>query len=126
MEPFFDVMKNLDVKEIYEAVEHLQELRKELLEKGTKLHPRFTQDFNEFLVMTELMSLTQESFLYMMKYDMGVKDVPLTRNASLIAEDIEYAMEDYKEVWRARNRESELFRVTDKFYLIADKLRTYV
>lgn len=126
VEPFFDVMKNLDVKEIYEAVEHLQELRKELLEKGTKLHPRFTQDFNEFLVMTELMSLTQESFLYMMKYDMGVKDVPLTRNASLIAEDIEYAMEDYKEVWRARNRESELFRVTDKFYLIADKLRTYV
>lgn len=125
VEPYFEVMRNLDTQEIYQAYENLKDLRKELLEKGRTLHPRFTQDFNEFLVMSELMSLTQESFLYMMKYDMDLEAVPLTRPALEIAEDIEYAMEDYKEVWRKRNRESEIFRVTDKFYLIADKLRTY-
>ena len=123
--PYFEIMENLDTKEIYDSVANVKALKKEML----SLAPTFKQnqriDFNEFIVMSDLMALTQESFLYFMKYDMKVEKVELTRSAHHIAQDIEITIESYKKVWRDRNRESELHRVTEKFYLIADKLRAY-
>lgn len=125
IEPFFEIMKALDSKAIYNSYFELKELRKELITYATTLDARHRQDFKEFMVMTSLMSLTQEAFIYMMHFDMGVEVHGFTREANLIAEDIEYVIEDYRELWRARNKESELFRVCNKFYEMADRLRQY-
>ncbi|HEY4536904.1 MAG TPA: family 20 glycosylhydrolase [Erysipelothrix sp.] len=123
--PYFEIMKNLDHQEIYQASQTIDHLKEEMLALAGNFKVQHRQDFNEFIVMSDLMKLTQESFLYFMKYDMDVSDVKLTRSANEIAMDIEVAMEQYKKVWRKRNRESELNRVTEKFYEIADKLRKY-
>ena len=125
IEPYIEIMRNLDPIEIKACVERLKDLKIELLSYGKTLSQEFYCDFNEFIVMSDLMSLTQESFLYMQHYDMEVNHDIFTRKSQEIAVDIEYAVEQYKKVWRLRNRESELNRVTDSFYKIADKLRQY-
>lgn len=124
LDKYPSIMKALDHVKIRESYFSLKGLKKELLTFGGSLKGSARQDYQEFLVMTDLMSLTQEVFLFFMKYDMGVEGVELTRDRYEIADNIEYAMEEYKSAWRARNRESELSRILDKFYLMADKLRT--
>lgn len=125
IEPYFEIMEKLDPLEIKSNVTRLIELKKELLRYGTTLSKEFYIDFREFLVMSELMKLTQESYLYMQHFDMKVNHGIFTRPASEIAVDIEYTIEEYKECWRLRNKESELNRVVKVFHIIADKLRSY-
>ena len=120
---FMSEMKKLNYEEIYRSVLRLDSLRNDLLVYGNRIRDK--KSFYEFVVMTDLMSLTQEAFLYLMKYELKVSEVKTTRDAWEIAEDIEYAVEHYKKAWRMRNRESELVRVTSVFYEIADKLRNY-
>ncbi|GEQ60907.1 hypothetical protein VL4N_02430 [Vagococcus lutrae] len=125
LEPYYPIMEQLDVQEIMKAIQELPKLKEELLVAGTRLPKRFDNDFNEWLVMTDLMLYTQEAFLFLMKYEMNVSDVPLSRSGCDVASDIEYAVERYKKVWRIRNRESELNRVTHTFYELADRARRY-
>lgn len=125
LDKYPEIIKAFDYKRIKESYDILKALKQELLSSGKNLNHSSREDYQEFMVMTDLMSLTQEAFLYIMKYDLNVENVVLTRQPLSVAEDIEYAMEEYKDVWRARNKESELNRITDKFYLMANKLRNY-
>ncbi|CAM3569844.1 family 20 glycosylhydrolase [Erysipelothrix urinaevulpis] len=125
IDPYKEIMKQLDSKKIYQSKEKLEILQNELLTYSMTLGTKHSQDFNEFLVMIDLMSLTQEAFLYLMKYEMCVENIELTRPALEIAVDLEYTCLDYQRVWRERNRESELRRVLDTFYKLADRLRSF-
>lgn len=122
---YIPIMQELDHVEIYKSVNTLNQLIPELLSYGKNLDYNIKTDFYELIVMSKLMQLTQESFLYLMHYELDVEDVKFTRCSEAIAVDLEYAVEDYKKAWRMRNRESELTRVTNAFYRLADKLRDY-
>lgn len=122
IDSYEETMKSLNVEEIKKSIIENRKLQLELLTYSNRIDSWL---LNEYLVMNSLMGLSQEAFLYIMHFGMNVEIDKIGRNPERIAEDIEIEMEQYKRVWRYLNRESELNRVTNRFYEIADLLRSY-
>lgn len=124
VKPNLDQIRNLDYEKVLKAHAEIPELLNQLLDLSHSLPAEFHQDLNEWLIMADVMKLILESTLYLSKYGFEYNEsVQLASDPLDLAENIEYLMEDYKTIWRKRNKESELFRITEKFYMMSDFIR---
>lgn len=124
VKPNLDQIRKLDQEKVLKAYHEIPALVDELLALSTTLPQKFDDALNEWLILADVMKTIIESTLYLAKYGFEHNEaIELPIKPLDLAENIEYLMEDYKAIWRNRNRESELSRLTEKFYMMSDFIR---
>lgn len=100
------------------------ELRGEISALYGSVYPEKRSDIREFLVSADGLALFQALLLVIKKKFLGQTATGLIFDACELAAGLEYWFADYKSVWRARNKESELFRIKEVVMGICSLLRT--
>jgi hypothetical protein len=77
----------------------------------------------EFYVSARGISLQNSLALVIKKYDFGIADINLIYSPAELAVLLEYWLADYEKVWRARSKESELYRIRSFYTNICSYLR---
>ena len=85
------------------------EIEKDLAALSCPEHRR--QDMREFVCSARGVAMMDAACLALRKYAFGFADAPLAFGCRDLAEQLEYWFADYETVWRARGRESELYRI---------------
>lgn len=99
----------------------------EILDAITKLSGQVSVDksidLQEFYISARGIDLQNALALVIRKYDLKKEDSILIYEPEKLANLIEYWVYDYMEVWRKRNKESELYRIRDFYKEICGYLR---
>lgn len=111
----------MDEKKLLEGYRGALELEKRLASLPCPESRR--QDMREFVCSARGVALMNAVCLALRKYAFGFTDAPLAVGCRELAEQIECWFADYEAVWRARSRESELYRIRDTFRDVCAFLR---
>ncbi|MCM0647572.1 family 20 glycosylhydrolase [Clostridium swellfunianum] len=122
--PWLEVVRNIDHNKASEAYYKALEIEKELLRLAAIIPEHRKLDMKEFIVSARGIALTQAAFLPIKKYSFGFEKVEPVLEPAKLASLIEYWLADYCSVWRERNKESELIRIKESFIYISNFLRT--
>jgi hypothetical protein len=123
IEPWLKVVQNIDHNKAKSAYYKALEIEKELLCLAAIIPEQRRVDMNEFIISARGIALTQAAFLPIKKYSFGALEVELVLEPAKLASLIEYWLVDYCNVWRQRNKESELLRIKESFLYISNFLR---
>lgn len=82
------------------------------------------QDMREFVCSARGVALMNAACLAVKKYAYGCGKLTAMENSEL-AVKIENWFDSYTTLWRARNRESELYRIREKFVCLCRALREW-
>jgi len=107
-----DKYNKLDSEKILEGYN----LASEIENKFTTLSKKVcinTFDLQEFIVSSRAIQLVNSFFLNLLKNECSKNDIDTIFTPSQLAENLEIWFVDYTKIWRARNKESELYRIRD-------------
>lgn len=80
-------------------------------------------DFKEFLVSTRAIILLNDFALHLLKNEFENNVSHPVNDPKLLAEKFELWLQKYKSIWRDRNKESELFRISEVIKYLCKYLR---
>lgn len=80
-------------------------------------------DFKEFLISTEAIILFNDFYLHLLKNDFGKSQSHPVTSTKALAVNIEEWFYRYQFIWRERNKESELIRITEVIKYLCKYLR---
>lgn len=121
--PWMERVRNIDHIAVTKAYHKAVELEKELIKiaKDVSLDRRI--DMEEFIISAEGVVIMEALFLAIKKYSFGFEEVELVMEPKALATKIEYWLADYCNLWRKRNKESELQRIKETFIYVTNFLR---
>jgi hypothetical protein len=111
----------MDGKAALEGYREALEIEKQLASYSCPETRR--QDLREFVCSARGAALMNAVCLALKKYASGHADTPLALGCRELAEQLECWFADYEEVWRARSRESELYRIRETLQDVCAFLR---
>lgn len=113
-----------DNEKIIKAHDRALELSEELINVSKGVSSLRTIDIEEFYVSARGVALLNALTLVIRKYDFGREESAVIYSPKEMASLLEKWIADYSKVWRARNKESELYRIRDFYMDICDYLKT--
>lgn len=115
-----------DIKDetIINAYHKALQLEKEIRKAAAFISPNRRLDIEEVLVSAKAIALLHGCFLHMKKYELGCSNTQLLMENSTLAAKLEYWFTEYSDVWRMRNKESELFRIKEEIQFLCGELRS--
>lgn len=120
----FEYIRNIDQNEFLEGYAAALEAEKALSKKAFELYPVSKKDIREFIVSARGIALINALFLVIKRKEIGDSHISLAVGPKELAEKLEYWFYDYSQVWRIRNKESELYRIRDFIQYICNFLRS--
>lgn len=120
---FVNRMMGTDENRIRSAFNRVRELEREISALHGSVYEERRADIKEFLVSGDGIALFNALLLVIKKKFLGQTGPGLIFNPEELAEKLEYWFAGYKSVWRARNKESELFRIKEVVMGICRLLR---
>lgn len=112
-------LRALDEEKALGGFRRALELEKQIVEAG--FEARKPLDAREFVVAAHGAALFDAACLALKKASFGGREQAM--EPSRLAAELELWFSDYTDVWRARNRESELFRIRDTLAALCAFLR---
>lgn len=98
-------------------------IEKELTKLSSQLSSDYPLDVREFAVSARGIALFIAVFAVIKKHGFNQEDTSLPVPPVKLAEKLEYWFKDFSQCWRARNKESELYRIKDLILFVCDFLR---
>lgn len=117
------MMLDSEEEKIKSAYNRIRELEREISALNASIYDERKPDFREFLVSADGLALFQALLLVIKKQFLGQSATGLIYGPKGLAEKLEYWFAGYKEAWRCRNKESELYRIKDVILGICKLLR---
>ena len=122
---------NEDIKEfikvdnikITNGYHRAMELEKEILSVGAYSYQNRKLDIMEFVNSARGVALMNAVCLAIKKYEFNYDEVETVIPSNKLAVDLEYWFTDFSELWRRRNKESEIYRIRDIIIFICNFLR---
>lgn len=102
------------------------ELEKEILAVGINSYPNRKLDVMEFVNSARGVALMNAIYLAIKKYEFKCDEVQTVMKNNKLAVEIEYWFSDFSDLWRKRNKESELSRIREIIIFSCNFLRTIV
>ncbi|MBI9094011.1 MAG: family 20 glycosylhydrolase [Sphaerochaeta sp.] len=125
---FYDTFKqelfDTNEKTLIQAIANSDTIEKEIANLSIHIKETNQQDIKEFYLSARGVNLMQTLALILKKYEFG-QNIQLTLTPNILAEQLEYWLYDYCIVWRAVNKEGELFRIKEFIFDICNILRRY-
>lgn len=121
----FEQIKDYTEKEVHQKYYSTLAIEEKLLHYLAIVPTEKNLDVKEFCVSAKGIALFNGLYLVLKKYELGQPVNQLIYGPDELASKIEYWLQDYNRVWRARNKESELFRIKDTIIGVCRKLRCY-
>ncbi|NLK88390.1 MAG: family 20 glycosylhydrolase [Clostridiaceae bacterium] len=118
-----ELMLNHDECKIRAAYDRIKEIEASISLLHQSVFDDRKQDVSEFLVAADGLALFQALLLVIKKKFLGQSSTGLIFSPDELAVKLEYWFSRYKSAWRARNKESELFRIKDVLMGICRLLR---
>lgn len=118
-----ELMLNCDENKIRAAYDRIRELEANISLLYQSVYEDRKQDVGEFLVAADGLAFFQALLLVIKKKFLGQTKTTLIFSPNELAVKLEYWINRYKAAWRARNKESELFRIKDVIMGICSLLR---
>ena len=115
---------SLDMKKFTEAYYKAIEIENNLYEYSTLVKPNRRIDLEEFIVSAKGVSLLNALALVLLKNKYEKSEIELVMGYNDLAEKLEIWFMDIADLWRRRNKESELFRLRDVIIHYAKYLRS--
>ncbi|MDR3013147.1 MAG: beta-N-acetylhexosaminidase [Chitinispirillales bacterium] len=118
-----DIVKEMDPAELSQKIIRAAEIKRELIKTADKIVDK-KSEFQEYIWAASAIEWMLSLFLIKKKYEYAqdVTTVPVSIVPERIITDGNIVMEEFKALWRARNRESELRDVVDTFEKILRKV----
>ena len=114
---------NISEEKLHEGINLSYSLEKTLLNIMGSVSESNKQDYKEFYISNMIIRLMNSLYLVIKKYDLNEEVKKLECSPNELAKDIEIGFHIYSNVWRERNKESELFRIKHHFEYICKWLR---
>ena len=127
-EMFDDVIKEFtEVSEddLVKSANKAMEISRQILALSNNVPEDRKLDMQEFYLSARGVALMQALSLIIKKYDFQQDIKTFVYDPWELAETLEYWLYDFMELWRKRNKESELYRIREAFMQICDILRNY-
>jgi hypothetical protein len=102
------------------------ELEKEIGKATVGISYKHKLNIEELMVSARGIALMHAAFLVMKKYELGCNDTKLIMDNNDLAVKLEYWFTEYSNLWRRRNKESELYRIKETIQFICGELRNNV
>jgi hypothetical protein len=118
-----EFMLNSDESRIKAAYDRIREIEASISLLHQSVFEDRKQDVSEFLTASDGLALFQALLLVIKKKYLGQTSTGLIFSPGELAVRLEYWFSRYKAAWRARNKESELFRIKDLIMGICRLLR---
>jgi hypothetical protein len=118
-----DLMQNTEGDRIKAAYDRIREIEASISQLHQTVYEDRKQDVLEFLVAADGLALFQALLTVIKKKFFGQSKTELIFSPNDLAVKLEYWFSRYKAAWRARNKESELFRIKDVIMGICGLLR---
>jgi len=99
------------------------ELEKEILEEGANSYKNRSLDIMEFVNSAKGVALMNAICLAIKKYDFKCDDIETVIPNNKLAVELEYWFTEFSELWRRRNKESEIYRIRDIIIFVCSFLR---
>lgn len=114
---------NIKEEKIHEGYNKAQKLEIEILKLMAEAPKEVKNDYKEFYISSRAVAILNSLYLVIKKYDLNEEVQKLIHEPKELAREIEYFLNDFCNIWRIRNKESELQRVKDTFRDICVFLR---
>ncbi len=115
-------MLNCGEADIKSAYSRIIDLKNEISGLYTQVYEDRRQDLSELILSAEGLALMHALMLSIKKHFLG-QELETLFGPQELAEKLEYWTDGYKKLWRARNKESELFRIRELTAGICKMLR---
>ncbi len=123
-EKFKKEISDTDETILIQAITQSENIEKEILKQSITINKTKQQDMREFYLSARGVNLLQNLALIIKKHEYK-QDVQPVCTPKILAEKLEYWLYDYSEIWRAVNKEGELFRIKEFIFDICNILRRY-
>ncbi|MBL7005794.1 MAG: family 20 glycosylhydrolase, partial [Spirochaetia bacterium] len=123
-EKFKKELLNTDENSLIQAITNSDKIEKSIVKHSIHINKTKQQDMKEFYLSARGVNLMQTLALILKKHEYG-QDIQLFCTPNVLAEKLEYWLYDYCDVWRAVNKEGELFRIKEFIFDICNILRGY-
>lgn len=120
---YVEHMTGCEENKIKSAYTRIRELAADISALYSRVYEERQGDLREFLAAADGLALFQALLLVIKKEFLGQTDTGLIFGREEMAEKLEYWFAGYKEVWRRRNKESELFRLKEVIMGVCGLLR---
>ena len=103
----------MEVAKVTRGYYRARELEKEILAVGVNSYPNRKLDVMEFVNSARGVALMNAIYLAIKKYEFKSDEVQTVMRNNILAVEIEYWFSHFSELWRKRNKESELSRIRE-------------
>lgn len=110
-------------QQIREDVLKAQEIYRKINTYLPKIKSENQLDFREFLISTQGIELLNDFSLYLLRHEFNREDADPVSEANNLALKIERWFYEYQIIWRERNKESELIRISEVIKYLCKFLR---
>lgn len=116
------VLSDLNVERILNGYQTSLEIENELIHLASSI--RYNQlDLQEFIISARAISLVDTFMLTLIRDRVGTKEAIPALDAVELAAELEIWFTQYAALWRARNKESELYRIREVIIYMCNYLR---
>lgn len=124
MEYISEKLLRIDEAAARSSFDRINQLKSEISSLAINIYHDRKKDITEILCAAEGLALFQALVLVIKKKFLGQTSTGLIYKPDELAVKLEYWLAGYKNVWRVRNKDSELFRIKDVIMGICGLLRS--
>ncbi|MFP4661842.1 MAG: beta-N-acetylhexosaminidase [Halanaerobiales bacterium] len=117
------VFSKVAIKDLKDSYDKSLSLAENILELSNNKKERYRQDFTEFYNSAQGIALLNALALIIKREEYNEEVRELILSPEELAGNLEYWLYDYKKLWRARNKESELYRIGETIDQLCEYLR---
>lgn len=118
-----EILSDLSGKGLRAACKNTLQLADRILDIAGRAGAGNRLDYQEFYVSARGIALLNLLALFIKKYDLQEKGLEIPVSAGELAGELEYWLDDFKRLWRQRNKESELRRIEEMVLVLVAYLR---
>ena len=118
-----DEYTRFNPQQIREDVLKAQEIYRKINTYLPKIKSENQLDFREFLISAQGIELLNDFSLYLLRHEFNREDADPVSEANNLALKIERWFYEYQIIWRERNKESELIRISEVIKYLCKFLR---
>lgn len=117
-------LEKVDVDKVTKGYHRALTLEKEILLDSANCYENRRLDVSEFVNSAKGVALMNAICLVIKKYEFKNNEVELVVEPNKLAVELEYWFADFSDLWRIRNKESELYRIREVIIFVGNFLRS--
>jgi len=117
------LFKELSGKELKKSYYESLQISHKIINKMNQVNDINRLEYREFYISAQGVALLNALAIYIKKYDFDQDIISIDISMMDLADNIEIWFKNYKNIWRLRNKESELGRIESTFSVICSFLR---